>query len=270
VKTRSPEDLKFILSKDKTVGEVSTWIDELFKGSRKITNEIPTEIIDWATQIILDSYSKAVNKEKTMCLYKILHTHEVVQAAQNILQKSQNEIPNEATAYVCAFLHDIGRFPQALTGTLSDTDSKVDHGDLGAHLVAAQWPEKAEIIEAVKWHNKLFYPYNSIYAKFTRDADKLAILEYAQNMFSFFDMGPGLVSTEVLERFLDGKVVTHAHLKNRTDAYVNMLSWLFDINLEATREICISEGVFVDMLDQIKLADPESGALVENSKFLTF
>jgi hypothetical protein len=271
VKKRALTDQIFISSKNLSDNEVLTWLTDLFKGSRAVTNAVPEYLVDWMLKIVLQNYAQGRSNEKTMCLYKALHTHEVLQAGCDILQKSNEEIPDISKAYTCVILHDIGRFPQAvITGNLLDAASKFDHGDLGAKMLTEEYPNLTDVIKAVKWHNKITYPYNNVYAKFTRDADKLSNVRHAGEMFSIMGSKNGAVSPVVLNMFLNKEIVSYQNLINKSDFYVNMLSWNFDLNFAATKNIFDEEQLVDKLLKLIKADDPCGYETIKKSCVLNF
>ena len=198
-----------------------------------------------------------------MIPFKIIHTREVVEAAIDIMSREKTIEWNIAQALVAAFLHDIGRFPQAQqSSSFSDEHSKVDHGDLGAELFTkaklgtlGQWNIDPQVIkESIKLHNKYEYTGENEYVKLTRDSDKLAIFRYVDEIYKRFPEIPGKVSKECLDEFLAGKVVNTKHNKTTADYLINMLSWKNDLCFKSTIEICAEEQILEGLLSRIRVS----------------
>ncbi len=160
-------------------------------------------------------------------------------------------------ARAAALLHDIGRFRQYSDFRTFDDRTSVNHGLLGAEILAKEnfFPdgldrgERALILQAVKYHNAYAIPRldrrTVFFLKLVRDADKLDIWKV---MLEFFAQpeehrataaGLGLpegrgVSPEIIPVVLENRVVPISLVKSLNDYKLLLLSWVFSINFKTT------------------------------------
>jgi len=184
------------------------------------------------------------------------------------------ELPVAETA---ALLHDIGRFEQFQQyRTFLDAKS-VNHAELGLEIIARYQVldgidpiEKAQIINAVAWHNRAALTANQdarsiVLAKMLRDADKLdiwkVVTEYfnAKNVikneaieFSLPDT-PGYTPAIYADLFKNGIVKT-AHLQNLNDFKLLLVGWVFDLNYNISLQLLKERGY----LDAIRKVLPQN------------
>ncbi|MDD4160059.1 MAG: HD domain-containing protein [Synergistaceae bacterium] len=174
-------------------------------------------------------------------------------------------------AYSAGLLHDVGRFPQYKTyGTFLDSKS-VDHGDLGAEIIAKEFNWKGipdnfreNIISAVKFHNKKKVPTNLKLGAYkwsclVRDADKIDIYRMVQERIdngTIFEMLPRHQAAEGLSSDLVEEVrrtgsVSYCNARSLQDYRLIQLTWGSDLNfpvsVAALREEKIIERIREDL-----------------------
>ena len=200
--------------------------------------------------------------------YKADHTLKVVGWGEKIIKKIGEIDWNKRQAIIICFLHDAGRFPQVKQNSYSDIDTGIDHASLGAMMTAKlvfNWKKagcnKAEIIEAIMWHSRKEYLGKNQYAKFIRDADKLACFEDWVEMEKDADgrklIGVG-VNPLVWAKLEAKKPIDNNLVTTKAEWVLNIASWLWNINFSATRKEVIKMGINKTLLDTfIKNKNPE-------------
>lgn len=180
---------------------------------------------------------------------KFYHTFRVVDYAKAIAKSENLNEHDTNLAFICALLHDIGRFEQAKTYKTYNDLFSVDHGDLGYQILlkddfisefVTNDTDKEIVLESVKNHNK--YVINSsldgqklFFTKLVRDADKLDILdkqkqEITDNINFIDENAISFIKNHKLFK-RDG------HLKNDATEIVHSLSFVFDLNFKETLNI---------------------------------
>ncbi len=209
--------------------------------------------------------------------HKFRHSIEVLRQGNTILAhtqelQNQNKIFRDLAQRALLF-HDIGRFEENVrifnarhNGTeitaMSDT---YDHGVIGFELMQNRPPyNDMRILFAIRWHGKNL---EEIYASdmyrqikdsplygdimqilfLVRDADKLANLYAAKEQDRlrhdlFYEQLPEEVlrsplSAEVKAQFANGKTVLSPTLHSFADRILQLLSWIYDFNYPATKDI---------------------------------
>lgn len=255
-------DFDFIKHGDRSVAKVRAWTEELFKQGGVSEIGLSEEAYIWFLRVVFEAYEKADDElVKRMILVKILHTREVVKAGLEIVREEKNFEWNMDQVGTVCLLHDIARFDQALLGSFSDMETKYNHAVIGAKMVEEcdlldfkeLGIDKESVIEAVKHHSEYRYGGKDVYAKLTRDADKLALLrampeilkaqidKYTQEGFS----------QNVKESYESGNNVRNTDIRTIADLLMAWLAWENDMNFEATKEMYIEEGIKDWMLSEI-------------------
>lgn len=251
---RYAKDTEFILRGDKSLLAAETWTDELFQRNEYINLKLPNEVVWWFWEVVFGAYVKAKSDLiKRMILVKIIHTLEVVKAGLEIASSEKENNWNDNQVGTTCLLHDIGRFDQALLGSYSDEETRFDHALVGAEMIKEHnfcdferlGVDKESVVESVKYHSAFSYSGNDVYAKLTRDADKLAILRCLPEIIAAkiggFDEGG--VSEGALQSYKGGEVVRHRDMKTKTDYLLVCLSWENDLNFGKTKRCFIDEGI---------------------------
>lgn len=224
---------------------------------------IPEEIAEWLEKIVAENFSGAENKwGRWKVKYKAQHTLKVVKWG-NILIKNFKEVGwNKKQAIIICFLHDTGRFPQVKQNSYSDIDTGIDHASLGAKMISGlsfDWKNigcnKAEIIEAIMWHSRKEYPGENPYAKFIRDADKMACFEDWKEMEKDIEdrkiEGTG-INPLVWMRLEAKEPIDNNLVATRAEWVLNIASWLWNINYKAARKEAVKMGMDKTLLDEFK------------------
>ncbi len=196
---------------------------------------------------------------------KVDHTAKVIVAGLDICAGEKDINWNMEQVEVTCFLHDIGRFPQSLLGSFSDGQTKFDHAKVGADMFAKKFKDNFdfamsfdEIFEAIDEHSRKNYAGNNPYVKLIRDADKLANIRVDQDpSISDPEMPKGKVTPEVLQDFLERRIVDSKNIKVVADYYICFLSWIFDYNFKQSLNIISQEKIHENILDIIKNEDKE-------------
>lgn len=268
VKLRREKDLKVLKNPDLGVDEVWRWIQELF-----VENEmefvVPEDILEYGMKLMKEHFAKAKDtKIRHMVLRKILHTQEVMMAGREILVLDKSEVWEPAMIDAVTFAHDFGRFPQAHLGSYSDFETGFDHAKAGAELIlAGNFKDTVEIkrlAEAVREHSKLEYLGDDKYGKFIRDADKLGLISFFHYHIEEIKVPNGSVTPGAIKAFLEEKLVLKKDLINRIDVFLCWLSWGYDLNYQATKELFVNGGTKEYILGEIKKMDPTVLAIVED------
>lgn len=208
---------------------------------------------------------------------KIEHTARV---RENILLLAKAEKVGEEgcrLAEAIALFHDLGRFEQFMKyRTFKDSESE-NHALLGIKVLEntgilsrLSLGEKDLILKVVECHNLMEISGCAgdsreflFYSKLIRDADKLDILklvseDYAReeklrNPALEFDVPdtPGC-SEKVVADILNNRMVKLTDVRNRNDIKLLRLSWIFDINFQATLALLKQRGYLDTILSSMQ------------------
>ncbi len=242
---------------------VRAWTEKIFHGKEAEDFKLQDEVYEWFLEVVFCAYEKAKSDLiRRMILVKIIHTREVVQAGFDITRAENGFIWNENMVGTVCLLHDIGRFDQALLGSYSDEKTKYDHALVGSEMISeheftslsSMDIEKEIVVEAVRNHSLFQYDGDDIYAKLTRDADKLALL---RSMSEILEAKIGEreekgVTEGALAAFRSGKMVRNRDMKTRADLFLAWLGWEVDFNFAATKKYFENEGIRGWMVDELK------------------
>ena len=218
---------------------------------------------DWFSGFSRSFYSADPEQQKNIAL-KVRHTFDVCGIITG-LSRDQSISPDKILLMeASALFHDLGRFPQyARYRTFRDSIS-VNHGKLGADVLAESGilgclPEHERILitTAVRFHNafaipRLDDPDGTHILKMVRDADKLDIW----NIFlGFFEGGederaseaglglpdlPGY-SEGVISDLHEKRTATIASLRTLNDFKLLQLSWIYDLNFQPSFRLLIEK-----------------------------
>jgi len=263
VQKRYGKDGDFIISGDKSTEAVRNWSRDIFQHKDFLNIKLSKNVWEWFLEVVLRAYAKAESDLiRRMILVKIIHTREVVRAGDDITLVEKNEKWNKYTVGAVCLLHDIARFEQALLGSYSDTKTGYDHALAGAKMIKAHDFDdferfgvlKEDVVEAVKHHSEYQYTGENVYAKLTRDADKLALLRAMPEILEakiggFAEEG---VSEAALQSYKNREMVRHADMKTKADLFLAWLAWEIDFNYDETKRLFISEGIKEWMTGELK------------------
>lgn len=218
---------------------------------------------------------------------KIDHTFNVCRDISHISRELGMQEGAVCLAEAVGLFHDVGRFPQyARYGTFRDSIS-VNHGLLGATVLAEEGildalpdHERDSILQAVKFHNAYSIPRlkddsQTHFIRLIRDADKMDIWRV---FVEFYDLpeeerSPAVTlglpdlqgySEEVLECIFDGRIAALSMLRSVNDFRLMKLSWIYDINFGPTFEL-LRERRYIERLGATL---PQTPAIVRASGVL--
>ncbi|MCL1915725.1 MAG: HD domain-containing protein [Desulfovibrionaceae bacterium] len=205
---------------------------------------------------------------------KYAHSLRVLRNARIIAKQEEafRRYPQAKRALnLAALYHDLGRFEQLKRfGTFRDADS-VNHGLLGAKLLAKQGfladetPELRRLTRcAVLWHNRLALPDGlpeefALVSRAIRDADKIDIIGVLNREFQpgrqpdktivlELRNETGAYSPKALEAVLAGRTVLYDDMRVINDFRLLLCSWVFGLEFTASRRLLAQSGLLEETL----------------------
>ncbi len=201
---------------------------------------------------------------------KIRHTHEVWKNIAVIAAGESLGEEGNLLAEAIALMHDVGRFPQYARYRTFDDRRCVNHGELGAEVVAEQGliaeftPRERKIItDCIRFHNafaipKSVTPETAFFLKLVRDADKLDIwrvfIDYYEGRGPEGASAAGLglplkpgYSEEALSSVLEGKVLHISRVTRLNDYKLVQLAWVYDLNFRTSYRLLLERG-YIDKI----------------------
>ncbi len=187
---------------------------------------------------------------------KYEHTLRVKDNCKKIAKALNLSLEDTNLLVLIGYLHDIGRFPQ-MKRYNSIVDSKtIDHADLGVDILFKDNlirkfidDNKYDniIYKAVKYHNKMNLNYEltakeKLFCKAIRDADKLDIFyvaTYDNNIKDFYILPyveGAKLNSKVKEDFDSHRLVDLKNRKTAIDKLANILAFIYDLNLDASKK----------------------------------
>lgn len=226
---------------------------------------------------------KYLNNEKVERKY--WHSLRVMEAAGNIA-KSLNLTDEEIElAKLIGLLHDIGRFEQIKRyNTFSDLLS-IDHGDLGTQILQeSNYIRKyiesnnydSIILKAIKNHNKLkiedgLSSKEMLFAKITRDADKIDIFYEGVEMFWVNQkerdiVGKSDFTKEVVNDFNNHYIINRKNMKTDADDILSFIALIYDIYFKYDFIILKKEDYINRIMNKFKFEKEETQKQLEEIK----
>lgn len=224
---------------------------------------------DWFDSYTRRFYLTDPAEQKNIAL-KVEHSERVRAVIATLAEGLSLPHEHVYLAEAVGLFHDVGRFPQyARYKTFRDSIS-VNHGKLGAEVLAEERvliglpeTEQAIIDSCVRFHNAFSIPDLPsidvvLFLRLIRDADKLDIWRI---FIEFFEMSAeerpsdvvlGLTddprhSTQILNAIYRKQTASMAHLKTLNDFKLMQLSWVFDLNFRPSFEL-LKENRYLDKL----------------------
>ena len=217
-----------------------------------------------------DSYRSADGSLSDAMQCKYDHTFAVVRFARDIASRELFSGEEVFLASLCGLFHDIARFEQVKRfNTFNDKLSGFDHGyeatrillerDFLKELSPAQ---RICVLAAVEFHNKIAIPEGVCgasalkFARLTRDADKLAILElvgrYCKGEIRIEDdslialsRNEGTeVSQEIIDAVLASRPCSYGMVRNMNDFLTCLFAWAPDLNYSASAALALSNDFY--------------------------
>ncbi len=217
---------------------------------------------------------------------KIDHTRQVCENLKILVRTLRMNESFNQTALTAGLLHDIGRFPQfEKYATFSDKHSE-NHAAIGGCIIREHnvlqgltEKEQQQIMDAVIHHNafglpKDMNPQTRKIAALVRDADKLDIYRVMVALYSrkpvkgktsfithsLPDDGqikPGLIADIEARRMVD-----YNHVTTLNDMKMLQISWVFDLNFQASANLVRQHG-FIDKILATMPDSPEKNRISE-------
>lgn len=213
-------------------------------------------------------YVKNFDMENKDIYLKYEHTFEVVNIMEKICQKMHLDEEKTSLAKAISYFHDLGRFEQ-LKQTNTYRDDLLDHAEYGADLlIKEEYIKKFSIDEkyyqviekAIRYHNKLevkdeLDKEEDLFIKLIRDADKVDIYRV---MIKFFENN-FLVepSPKVLNDFYNHKAISKKDIKNKSDALLCQMAFIYDLNYDESKEVLKETKYYQDFINSFNLGDEE-------------
>jgi hypothetical protein len=207
------------------------------------------------------------------------HTQRV--RAESVFLAQELALNDDETriAELIGLFHDVGRFPQfAQYRTFNDPRS-VNHSQLGVQVLRREGllnaftaQERTWVETAVGLHGRKALPsaLNGralLFAKIIRDADKIDIFRvvaegykrYQENPESFMleiELPDGPEYTpEVLEAVLNEELIDSARLRTLTDAKLNHMGWVYDLNFTPSLKRIDERGFLTELFSLLPQDD---------------
>lgn len=217
----------------------------------------------WLTGYI-DTFRDGGGRLHPLMEMKRTHSWRVLDNAERIVGVLRWDEELSEAALAASLLHDTGRFPQCASyGTYYD-GSSVDHGRLGAEVLAVSFPWREDdaglreaIVGAVRLHNRRELPTEgdertSRLAKLVRDSDKVDVLNLVrrydeegriQELLPKIAPGEGL-SSELLQEFSADGRCSYRNVRTLRDFLLLQLSWILDLNYGPSFRLLRESGWF--------------------------
>ncbi|QWR76135.1 HD domain-containing protein [Candidatus Magnetomonas plexicatena] len=228
----------------------------------------------WFSSYVRSFYYTNEKDQKNIEL-KEIHSGNVYKNMTDIAQGFFSSEDEVNTASAVGLLHDVGRFPQyAKYKTFKDAVS-VNHGALGAEVLAQEGifkelsPALKDIIlNAVKYHNayklpSVLTPKTLVYLKMIRDADKLDIWRvFTEEIFmqnkterpSAVMLGFPVTddySEKILKAVYSKQLAKLADVKCENDFKLLQLTWIFDLNFKRSFSLLVERNYIDKMVDTL-------------------
>jgi len=247
--------------------------------SQGLLKLVPEEMLKWGLLVMKENLQKAeTDGARQRIEHKIKHTMRVVEEGNTIMELEKTVKWDKSLGIIICFLHDMGRFPQALKNTYSDELSKMDHAEVGVNMIKEQGfvHSKMDIIlDAIYWHSRKENKSNSDYAKLIRDADKSENYDRFEDMekwdLSDNKMKGNTIGEMYLNNFLDGYLAVTKDFTTAAEWYLRTGSWMWDLNFEATKQMWRDKGypqMLVGRLEKLGI-DKEQFGLIKK-RFMSF
>lgn len=219
-----------------------------------------------SAKIAFADYVANYNPSNMKIKLKIEHTYRVLEVSGLIAKNIGLSQEDTELAMLIGLLHDIGRFEQIkIYNTFSDVDS-IDHAKFGAKLLfednlIRKFIKDTKydniIKQAILNHNKYEIAENlsereMLYSKIIRDADKIDIFhltidESFDVLYDCSDISEELISDNILDDFVNHRLVLNKNAKTNLDKWIKNLSWVFDLNFDYSYKL-IKEKDYINIL----------------------
>jgi hypothetical protein len=238
-----------------------------------MTNLQLDSIGDWFKGYV-DRYYSADGTLPAPLQLKVEHSEKVALNARQLAEDLGWDSGKINCAEALGILHDVGRFSQyAEFGTFSDRDS-INHGERGWEIlcqnglsVSLAAGDQKVILDGVRYHNlktvpESLPPESLAFVRLIRDADKLdifrVVLEAVHRdgfqelpaMLPQIDL-QGPVNPVVVAEILEQQHCSIEHVLSLSDFLLMQLSWVYDLNYEATFQKLLARNILDELEDQL-------------------
>ncbi len=214
-----------------------------------------------------DDYAMTFDMNEDMIKYKYNHSYRVVHQAEEICRSINTDNVERDLASLIALLHDIARFRQWTNYKTFDDFKSFDHGDEGVKILFDEGMIKNFIVDkddievlkkAIRNHNKLsiedgLNDRELLHAKIIRDADKIDILyAFSTNRLLEIEEDDSEISENVRESFHSHNLVLKKDVKTINDKLIMLLSLIYDLNYDYSKERIYNEKYIDKLYEHIK------------------
>jgi len=187
-----------------------------------------------ATKQFIKIYSNSLNNSNLSTevlihiTHKIRHSYWVLQIVQEIIAKDfylKSQSKQLIKIFqITALLHDLGRFEQ-FNDTVVFKDSEFEHGDVWFKIAKDLWYTDLNILLWIKYHNKFIF--NSY------KEDEL----YKESSLEKINKPDFYIKQEVLQQFKEKTLISSKLVDTPAEKMLNVLSRVFDLNYESSKNI---------------------------------
>ncbi len=211
-----------------------------------------------------NKYIKKFDMSNDKVSHKYYHTFRVVDYAKDIAKSENLNKQDTYIAFLCALLHDIGRFKQVKEYDTFYDKKSFDHGDVGYEILLENdyiskyiqdQESKQIILKSVKNHNKYKIEDNLnekelFFSKLVRDSDKIDILDKQKNEIND---NSTTIDEDVIKAYKEHRLFKRDGTK-RNDAteIVKNLCFIYDLNFKRSFEILKEKGIIDRKLNVLK------------------
>ena len=217
---------------------------------------------------VFDQFVMKYDMEEKMIAYKYNHSYRVVHQAEEICRSINTDTVERDLASFIALVHDIARFRQWTEYKTFDDFKSFDHVDEGEKILFEEGminefnvsKDDYNVIKvAVRNHNKLsiedgLNERELFHSKIIRDADKIDILyAFSTNRLLEVTEDEGLgITDEVRDEFLRHVPVVKKNCKNKNDRVLMLLSLIYDLNFDYSKERIKNEKYAEKIFEHLK------------------
>ena len=214
-----------------------------------------------------DKYAMNYDMNEKMIAFKYNHSYRVVHQAEEICRSLEMDTYERDVASLIALLHDIARFRQWTEyKTFSDKDS-FDHGDVGVQILFDEneiknYTVNKEDYDVIKKtiinHNKVeidksLNERELLHSKIIRDADKIDILySFSTDKLIEIEEDDEEISELVKDDFFKHRLVLKKDVISKNDKIIMMLSLIFDLNYNYSKDRIINEDYINKLYSHLK------------------
>ena len=182
-----------------------------------------------------------------MTLRKKLHSLHVASLAGDIGQTDKH--------FEAGLIHDTGRFFQAVTYKTFNDSASINHGEYGYEVVKSWGVTDSELLNAVRYHNRLEIPDipEKEFVCVIRDADIIDILDLTAkgeiNIFGKHNAPDGELTEQVKELLTTNKLLPNPiRFQSGINSYLGKLALVFGLTYKESYEILEKKEILKDII----------------------